>query len=104
MFGELLERWIGLAHSVGLTKQQILETYTQKYVLNKFRQDHGYKDGSYQKEWTCWSTAWQAEVSLEDNGWLEHLVNVRQINGQDVTDEDALYKELEALYTSRLNQ
>ncbi len=37
--------------------------YIGKNVLNRFRQSHGYKDGSYQKQWH----------GREDN---EHLIEV----------------------------
>jgi hypothetical protein len=42
---------------------QLYRTYVGKNVLNFFRQDHGYKDGSYIKIWN----------GREDN---EHLVEV----------------------------
>ena len=42
---------------------QLYRTYVGKNVLNFFRQDHGYKDGSYVKTWN----------GREDN---EHLVEV----------------------------
>ena len=42
---------------------QLYRTYVGKNVLNFFRQDHGYKDGSYTKIW----------AGREDN---EHLVEV----------------------------
>ena len=96
--------WAILAHTVGLTKQQILETYVQKFVLNKFRQDHGYKTGEYQKIWKVWSKIWETEVSGEDNYWLEQVVNDLRLTCQDTTDENALYMRLEQLYNSRLNK
>lgn len=94
-------QWTWIALLTGLTEQEILETYTQKYVLNKFRQDHGYKDGSYCKEW-------ELNVSpgefLEDNEVLSFVVFKLKNTGQDTTDETELYNRLEAMYTSRLNQ
>lgn len=93
-----------LAHSVGLTKQQILETYTQKYVLNKFRQDHGYKTGEYVKEWEFLNQLTGSGAVREDNHWLEKVVIQLRQGNHSTTDENLLYSELKALYNSRLNQ
>ena len=60
--------------------------YVGKNVLNFFRQDHGYKDGSYKKVWQ----------GREDN---EHLVEVA--SSLDITDQsyqDKLYQGLLARY------
>lgn len=97
MYGEC---WIYLAHSVGLTEQEILETYTQKYVLNKFRQDHGYKTGEYVKEWVSPDDA----MPYEDNECLAAIVADIKDYDEDTTDEIELYSRLEAMYNSRLNK
>lgn len=47
----------------GMSWDNLFAQYVSKNVLNFFRQDHGYKDGSYQKIWH----------GKEDN---EHLVEV----------------------------
>lgn len=102
--------WINMAHSVGLTKKQILETYTQKYVLNKFRQDNGYKTGEYAKIWhfdpESVMFAGQSVVTYiaEDNYWLEDVVHHLKSINADTTDEILLYNELQLLYNSRLNK
>ncbi len=60
--------------------------YVGKNVLNMFRQDHGYKEGSYFKEW----------AGREDN---EHLVEVLAHLDPALPDfKDALYKALQARY------
>lgn len=107
---DYFERWVMLAHSVGLTKSQILETYTQKYVLNKFRQDHGYKTGEYCKEWNIRATQFLKlegtgnSTLMEDNQVLEAVVATLQQGNHSTIDENLLYAELESLYNSRLNQ
>lgn len=65
---------------------ELYRIYVGKNVLNLFRQDHGYQDGSYRKLWQ----------GREDN---EHLVEVA--NSLDVSDElfhEKLYRGLEARY------
>ena len=61
--------------------------YVGKNVLNFFRQDHGYKDGTYHKLWG----------NKEDN---EHLVDI--VATLDVTaasfSED-LYERMQVVYT-----
>jgi dimeric dUTPase (all-alpha-NTP-PPase superfamily) len=60
--------------------------YVGKNVLNMFRQDHGYKEGSYLKEW----------VGREDN---EHLVEVLASLDPSLPDfKDILYIELKTRY------
>lgn len=98
--GTWVDEFRELAHAVGLTRAQILETYTQKYVLNKFRQDHGYKDGTYVKEWNLPGVY----PNQEDNQALELVVNTLRQGNHSTTDENLLYSELKALYNSRLNQ
>jgi|ERR1700752_2623579 len=105
--------WAWLAQLLGMTEQEILETYTQKYVLNKFRQDHGYKTGEYVKEWKlekevvaehkCELPGY-IEYVYEDNQVLEFVVASYKAAGLDTTDETLLYNKLESLYNSRLNK
>lgn len=105
--------WCLIALNVGLTEQEILETYTQKYVLNKFRQDHGYKTGEYVKEWEILTgsgpivdgvgTEYTSKL-MEDNEVLAIVVKNIGEEGQDTTDETILYKRLELAYNIRLNK
>ncbi len=61
--------------------------YIGKNVLNFFRQDHGYKEGTYRKLW---------HDGREDN---EHLVELIQILDTDRTDfKNELYKGLSTRY------
>lgn len=106
----IYECWHDLAVATGLTTEQVLETYVQKYVLNKFRQDHGYKDGSYCKMWRI-NTELQigleetiVPLALEDNEVLEQVVEHLITNSKGASDENALYTELEVRYNSRLNK
>ncbi len=60
--------------------------YVGKNVLNFFRQDHGYQDGSYQKQWG----------GVEDN---EHLVDiVAQLDTSAGDFKDELYQHMETRY------
>lgn len=72
--------------SMGLDFDQLYRSYVGKNVLNFFRQDHGYQDGSYRKQW----------LGREDN---EHLVEV--VNALDSTAADyqqQLYSALKERY------
>jgi len=55
-----LVKFCELASAVGLEEQTLYEMYVGKNVLNGFRQDHGYKAGTYIKTWD----------DREDNVWL----------------------------------
>lgn len=75
-----------LLRDCGMDWQALFCQYVGKNVLNFFRQDHGYKEGSYRKIW----------AGREDNA---HLVEV--MAGLDSSREDyqeALYACLKARY------
>lgn len=55
-----LAEFCEVASAVGLEEQMLYEMYVGKNVLNGFRQDHGYKAGTYIKTWD----------GREDNVWL----------------------------------
>ena len=64
----------------------LFRSYVGKNVLNFFRQDHGYKDGSYIKVWQ----------DREDN---EHLVEVlNQLDSNGTGFRDAVYRGLQERY------
>ena len=63
--------------------------YVGKYVLNFFRQDHGYKEGTYDKHWD----------GREDN---EHLVEVMtEIDSEHPDFQQTLYQSLKDRYAGR---
>ncbi|MEM7469196.1 MAG: dUTP diphosphatase [Pseudomonadota bacterium] len=64
----------------------LYRAYVGKNVLNFFRQDHGYKDGSYEKIWN----------GKEDN---VHLVEVMQMVNLGATDiQQQVYESLQSRY------
>lgn len=80
LFGRLMA-------GVGMTQEQLYRGYVGKNVLNFFRQDHGYKDGSYRKQW---------QDGREDN---EHLVEVVQtLDAASASFKDDVYQALSERY------
>ncbi|WP_238526954.1 dUTP diphosphatase [Brumicola nitratireducens] len=70
----------------GMTTDDLYKQYIGKNVLNFFRQDNGYKDGTYQKIW----------AGREDN---EHLTEILQELDATVDDfETHLYDALGRIY------
>lgn len=65
---------------------ELFRQYVGKNTLNFFRQDHGYKDGSYIKIWN----------GEEDNEVLANLVNTLDASADDFQQQ--LYAALEAKY------
>lgn len=51
MIGALIEEFFELAYLGALNLTQLYRLYVGKNILNQFRQDHGYKEGSYIKVW-----------------------------------------------------
>ena len=65
---------------------ELFKQYVGKNVLNFFRQDHGYKDGTYIKIWH----------GKEDNEHLSEILN----NAENIDNDfaDVVYQSLESVY------
>lgn len=75
-----------LMRGVDLSSTDLFHRYVGKNVLNFFRQDNGYQDGSYRKVWQ----------GREDN---EHLVDIVGSLDAGASDfPDRLYAELQQRY------
>lgn len=75
-----------LMHAVELDFAELYQQYVGKNVLNFFRQDNGYKDGSYIKQWQ----------GREDN---EHLVEIlKELDSTSNGFKDDVYQALEKRY------
>jgi len=78
--------FVGLVKGINMTFDQLYIGYVGKNVLNFFRQDNGYQDGSYHKQWG----------GKEDN---EHLVEiVGQLDTSSSTFKDDLYNNMQTVY------
>lgn len=78
--------FLGLMAASGLSFEQLYRMYVGKNVLNFFRQDHGYKDGSYIKIWD----------GREDNEHLSDLLVRLDPNQADFAG--AVYRGLAEAY------
>ncbi len=75
-----------LMGGMSLSFEQLFQRYVGKNVLNMFRQNHGYKSGTYTKVWQ----------GREDN---EHLVDILEGLDPDTDNyQNALYRALEERY------
>jgi len=79
----LIGKFFRVAALSGLTLDTLYQLYIGKNILNSFRQDHGYKEGSYIKLWE----------GREDNVIMQEVLEAQP----DISPE-ALYKALEAAY------
>jgi len=80
---KLIEEFFELVSMSGLNLENLYKLYVGKNILNQFRQDNGYKDGTYIKLWN----------SQEDNVVMQHILE-KDAN----IKPDALYKELIQAY------
>lgn len=78
--------FVRVMRAAELTFDALYSGYIGKNVLNFFRQDHGYQDGSYQKVWQ----------GREDNEHLAELAAQLDIGRADY--QQALYELLAARY------
>jgi dimeric dUTPase (all-alpha-NTP-PPase superfamily) len=83
MVGALIEEFFELAHMGALNMTQLYRLYVGKNILNQFRQDHGYKEGSYIKIWN----------GQEDNA----VMKLAWENNPEMTPAE-LYSALKAAY------
>lgn len=79
---KLMEAFIDVAIQSGLNLDALYKLYVGKNILNKFRQDHGYKEGTYIKMWN----------GEEDN------VTMQSILEDDNITPEGLYKSLSEAY------
>ena len=71
-----------------LSWDKLYEQYVGKNVLNIFRQDHGYKNGTYRKIWN----------DREDN---EHLVVIlSRLDSKSASFRSEIYESLKAAYSN----
>ena len=66
----------------GVNLSKLFKIYVAKNVLNKFRQDNGYKDGTYKKIWN----------GREDNAVLNEILS------QNISKIDEIYTKLSDEY------
>lgn len=74
----------------GMSWDDLYRGYVAKNVLNFFRQDHGYKDGTYIKNWH----------GFEDNVRLAEIASA--LDAQSPTFESELYARLNSMYAEVL--
>lgn len=74
-----------LVNMSALDLGSLYKLYVGKNILNTFRQDHGYKDGSYIKVWD----------KMEDNVVMQRILD----ENSDIKPDD-LYKKLEIFYAT----
>lgn len=74
---------------IGMSFEELYCMYTGKNALNNFRQDNGYKTGTYNKDWN----------GKEDNEYLMFLIN-NSIEYFDIKNNfyDFIYNELKNKY------
>lgn len=80
---KLLEDFFILVSQSGLNLDSLYKLYIGKNILNSFRQDNGYKDGSYMKVWN----------GEEDNVVMSRILD----ESNDITAKE-LYKKLSVEY------
>ncbi|MDR0407673.1 MAG: dUTP diphosphatase [Campylobacteraceae bacterium] len=83
VFDPMLTEYFALSLKCGVNLHYLYQYYIAKNVLNRFRQNHGYKDGTYKKVWS----------GKEDNVvMLEILTKYKNLT------IDELYAKLEESY------
>ena len=79
---DLLKIYFSMSLKCGVNLSSLYECYVGKNVLNRFRQDHGYKEGAYKKVWN----------GKEDNAVMNEIL------ARGLKSVDEIYTALEAEY------
>ena len=77
IYDNLLKNYFSLSLKCGVNLKILYKYYVAKNVLNKFRQDHGYKEGSYKKVWN----------GKEDNIIMLEILDKTLLNANKLYDE-----------------
>lgn len=80
---KMMHDFFAVASQSGLNIDSLYKLYIGKNILNSFRQNHGYKEGNYIKEWN----------GVEDNVVMQEILS----ENEDIRPEE-LYSELEKRY------
>ncbi|MCK9257255.1 MAG: dUTP diphosphatase [Sulfurospirillaceae bacterium] len=83
LFDGLLREYFHLAIKCGVNLKTLYKYYLAKNVLNRFRQNHGYKEGTYDKYW----------------GGKEDNIIMLELLDQNLPTAQTLYDKLEKLYS-----
>ena len=81
-----VDSFVDVMNALPMGLDELHDIYVGKNVLNAFRQDHGYRDGSYVKTWN----------GREDNAHLAEIAASLDIARPSYADD--LYAALEARY------
>jgi len=82
LFDGLLKEYFSMALKCGVNLKILYKYYLAKNILNQFRQDNGYKEGTYKKVWN----------GQEDNEVMIEILDKGDFNAQ------TLYEELNKAY------
>lgn len=85
-----------LMKSCDLTADDMYDRYVGKNILNIFRQNNGYKEGTYIKDWSAVSLSNQAHGKLEDNDHLHDIMQTMSINTPE--DAEVVFSKLQERY------
>jgi len=80
---KLVEAFLDVASISGLNLDTLYRLYIGKNILNQFRQDHGYKNGSYIKIW---------------NGEEDNVIMQRYLDAHPNSSPQELYTALKSSY------
>lgn len=83
---EILEAFFRMATILNLSLDELYKLYIGKNILNQFRQNNGYKSGTYIKNWN----------GQEDNVIMQTILN----QNSDISPKE-LYEKLNELYPTK---
>ncbi len=82
----ITDAFFKMAYDLRINLDELYQLYTGKNILNRFRQDHGYKEGQYIKKW---------------NGEEDNVVMQRIMHRNYPLTPERLYQLLETEYPNK---
>jgi dimeric dUTPase (all-alpha-NTP-PPase superfamily) len=84
---DIIQSLLYLTNSLNFEIKDVYKVYCAKHALNRFRLNHGYKEGKYDRNW----------AGRDDNE-----VVIEYIKGRDEVDSDSIYEYLETSYLAKI--
>lgn len=92
-----VELFVLLCESCGFAAEDLYINYIAKQVLNNFRQDHGYADGTYRKQWKYHGQ------EMQDNEVLVRIMEqLIMVGGAEAVQYELVYDALVKVYSEHV--
>lgn len=98
--GNWLTEFFRLVKANGMTWDDLVDMYFTKNALNVVRQEHGYKQGTYQKQWKANSELLNSDTLIDGELYEDNVIAMAIVKTLKNKDYANILHTLDAYYTS----